>query len=185
MLCPNCGKEINAIRDATPVCPECGVNIDWPMPVINDSNVSSPDRIVPGFIYAEFWQRSVAFLMDVVIWMLAAALYAIVAVALRRHVNHALLTSILVVFVLGGQWLYFSLFESSTWQATLGKRVMKIRVFSVAGKRISFGRASGRHFARFLSGWTIIGYLMAIFTKKNQALHDMIAGTVVIGNSKT
>ena len=49
------------------------------------------------------------------------------------------------------------------------------------GDRISFGRASGRHFAKILSGCLLaIGYMMAGFTEKKQALHDMMAGTLVV-----
>ena len=79
------------------------------------------------------------------------------------------------------QWLYFSLMESSVWQATLGKKALGLTVTDLEGRRISFGRATGRYFAKILSTLTIgIGYLMAGFTAKKQALHDMIAGTLVL-----
>jgi uncharacterized RDD family membrane protein YckC len=49
------------------------------------------------------------------------------------------------------------------------------------GNRISFGRATGRYFGKILSGLTFtIGYIMAGFTQQKQALHDMIAGCLVI-----
>ncbi|WP_446728107.1 RDD family protein [Peribacillus sp. TH14] len=49
------------------------------------------------------------------------------------------------------------------------------------GGRIGFGRATGRYFATIISGMIFyIGYIMAGFTSKKQALHDMIAGTVVV-----
>jgi uncharacterized RDD family membrane protein YckC len=49
------------------------------------------------------------------------------------------------------------------------------------GGRISFGRASGRHFAKFFSALILmIGFLMAAVTDKNQALHDMLASTLVV-----
>jgi uncharacterized RDD family membrane protein YckC len=79
------------------------------------------------------------------------------------------------------KWLYFALQESSSAQATLGKRVMGLRVTSLEGRRIGFGQASGRFFAKIVSGMTLlIGYLMAGFTERKQALHDMIAGTLVV-----
>ena len=79
------------------------------------------------------------------------------------------------------QWLYFALMESSSKQATLGKMALGIRVTDVNGNRIGFGRATGRHFAKILSGLILgIGFLMAAFTEKKQALHDMIAGTLVV-----
>ncbi|PYV64750.1 MAG: RDD family protein, partial [Acidobacteria bacterium] len=56
-----------------------------------------------------------------------------------------------------------------------------LKVTDLAGRRISFARASGRYFAKYLSSMTLlIGYIMAGFTERKQALHDMIAGTLVI-----
>lgn len=79
------------------------------------------------------------------------------------------------------QWLYFALMESSSKQATLGKMALGIIVTDLDGNRISFGRASGRYFGKILSGLILcIGYIMAGFSEKKQALHDMIAGCLVI-----
>ncbi|HEY7862172.1 MAG TPA: RDD family protein [Thermoanaerobaculia bacterium] len=76
---------------------------------------------------------------------------------------------------------YGAAFESSQWQATLGKRALSLRVTDLAGRRISFGRAVARQFAEVLSWLTLtIGFLMAGFTRRRQALHDMVAGTLVI-----
>jgi uncharacterized RDD family membrane protein YckC len=78
-------------------------------------------------------------------------------------------------------WLYFSLLESSSWQATLGKKALGLEVTDLAGRRISFGRATGRFFAKYISAIILmIGFLMAAFTEKKQALHDILAGTLVI-----
>lgn len=79
------------------------------------------------------------------------------------------------------QWLYYALMESSKRQATLGKMALGIKVTDTDGNRISFGRASGRYFAKFISGFVfMIGYIMAGFTAKKQALHDIIASCLVI-----
>ena len=78
-------------------------------------------------------------------------------------------------------WLYFALQESSARQATLGKLAVGLKVTDADGARLSFGHATGRHFAKILSGCTIgIGYIMAGFTEKKQALHDIVAGTLVV-----
>ena len=78
-------------------------------------------------------------------------------------------------------WLYFALMESSTWQGTLGKKALGLEVTDLEGRRISFGRATGRFFAKIISALILwIGFIMAGFTEKKQALHDMIAGTLVI-----
>jgi len=71
--------------------------------------------------------------------------------------------------------------ESSESQATLGKRAVSIKVTDMNGNRISFGRATGRDFAKIISGLPLfIGFMMAGWTSKKQALHDMIAETLVI-----
>ncbi len=77
--------------------------------------------------------------------------------------------------------LYFAFFESSQWQATLGKKALGLKVTDLDGRRISFARALGRNLARILSGLICaIGYIMAAFTERKQALHDLIAGTLVV-----
>jgi uncharacterized RDD family membrane protein YckC len=71
--------------------------------------------------------------------------------------------------------------ESSSWQATLGKKAVGIVVTDLDGNRISFARAFGRYFAKLISLITLcIGYMMAGFTEKKQCLHDMICGTLVV-----
>jgi uncharacterized RDD family membrane protein YckC len=71
--------------------------------------------------------------------------------------------------------------ESSSKQATLGKLALGIVVTDLNGNRISFGRATGRYFGKIVSGMIFaIGYIMAGFTEKKQALHDMIASCLVV-----
>jgi uncharacterized RDD family membrane protein YckC len=85
-----------------------------------------------------------------------------------------------VAGVLGG-WLYYALMESSQHQATIGKRRLGICVTDANGRRISFARASGRFWSRLLSAIPLgIGFLLPRFTKRKQALHDLVAGCVVI-----
>ena len=76
-------------------------------------------------------------------------------------------------------WLYFSLFESSEKQATPGKMVVGLTVTDLSGDRVSFGQATGRHFARIISAALLIGYLMPLWTQKRQALHDIISGCLI------
>lgn len=76
-------------------------------------------------------------------------------------------------------WLYTALQECSIAQATLGKRLLRIQVTDLEGRRISFGRASGRFFGR-LSPSFGIGYCLVLFTRRKQALHDLIASCLVV-----
>ena len=76
-------------------------------------------------------------------------------------------------------WLYTAMQESSTSRATFGKRMVRIQVNDLEGDRVSFKRASGRFFGRLiptLGG----GYLMVLFTRRKQALHDLVSGCVVV-----
>ena len=79
-------------------------------------------------------------------------------------------------------WLYFAYLESSDRQATLGKMALGLFVTDLQGQRITFARATGRFFAKFITGLIpfFIGYIMAAFTEKRQALHDIIAGCLVL-----
>jgi uncharacterized RDD family membrane protein YckC len=76
--------------------------------------------------------------------------------------------------------LYGAVFLSGTWKATPGKKLLAIHVVDLNGNRISFWRAVGRSAGQFLSAIFFIGYIMAFFTKDKQALHDLMAGTLVI-----
>lgn len=122
--------------------------------------------------YAGFWIRFSAFIIDFLVLLPLSAIYAIFA---EENYPFAYLLSLAI------SWLYAASFESGKWQATPGKRVLGIRVADIHGSKISFARASGRHFARYLTGLTLgLGYLMILWTIRKQALHDKIAGTIVI-----
>ena len=89
--------------------------------------------------------------------------------------------TIFLVAILGG-WLYYAYFESSAWQGTPGKRVLNLYVTDMNGNPVTFGRASGRFFARLITRLIPlgIGYILAGITEKKQALHDMIAACLVL-----
>jgi uncharacterized RDD family membrane protein YckC len=78
-------------------------------------------------------------------------------------------------------WLYFALMESSRRQATLGKRAIGLSVTDLDGERLSFRRASARHFAKFISIATFfLGFVLAAFTARKQALHDLLVRSLVV-----
>lgn len=79
------------------------------------------------------------------------------------------------------EWLYWTVFESSSWQATPGKRMLGLRVTDMDGNRIGFGRANARYWSKILSFLILlIGFLMVAFTRRKQGLHDLIASTLVL-----
>ena len=128
--------------------------------------------------HAGFWRRLGAALIDGLV--LAATMAALGALGLPiyrdRELNALGLAVGLLVY-----WLYFAGLESSRRQGTLGKLALSIKVTDLAGGRIGFGRASGRYFAKYLSAAILmVGFAMAGFTARKQALHDLVAGTLVV-----
>jgi len=78
-------------------------------------------------------------------------------------------------------WFYFALFESSPWQATLGKKAFRIKVTDMEGRRLNVLRTSLRHFCKVISQFTFfIGFAMAAFTPRRQALHDLLSRCLVL-----
>jgi len=77
--------------------------------------------------------------------------------------------------------VYYVVLETSPKQGTWGKQIMGIKVTDLQGNRLTVGRAIGRFFAKFISGFTCgIGHLMPLFTEKKQTLHDMLAGCLAL-----
>lgn len=182
MYCVRCGT-LNA--DSASFCSQCGASLTG---AGADSTVATD--VAPGAqaVYAGFWLRVAAYLVDAVI-LTAAYFVLVIAMAfglLAGGAQSELAESMLVVLgiwllSIAIPWLYVALMESSAKQATLGKMACGIKVTDLAGNRISFGRATGRHFAEWITGFTfLVGYVMAAFTQKRQTLHDLIAATVVV-----
>ncbi|MFS0654326.1 RDD family protein [Bacillus sp. 179-C3.3 HS] len=88
---------------------------------------------------------------------------------------------ILLLIGLFMTWLYHAIMESSKLQTTLGKMAVGIKLTNATGDKITFGRATGRIFAKsLLSPIFCIGFIISFFTKKKQALHDLMAKTIVV-----
>jgi uncharacterized RDD family membrane protein YckC len=202
MYCSKCGA---VVADGVAFCSACG----QPSPAVGAAPVIVPLGIPMGVqvsalapvVYAGFWLRFVALIIDsIVMWILGAiVLFPLMGAmgisAIIRGMNGAnggemrpedmlpfaalFFRVLLISAVL--KWLYYALMESSSWQATLGKKALGLEVTDMEGRRISFGRATGRTFGKIISVLTAyIGFAMAGFTEKKQALHDMIAGCLVI-----
>ena len=142
--------------------------------------------------YATFWHRLAAYLVD---WVLMMAIFCPVGMAMgvmsavagrdAEELNIAVQAITNVISLVVG-WLYYALMESSSWQGTVGKRVLGIKVTDLNGGRISFGRATGRYFAKIISSLIcLVGFIMVAFTERKQGLHDMMASTLVLQGSTT
>lgn len=202
-FCPACGQSTGA-ASATPrgipIAPgSFNPQLEAP-PVSGETVPPSPAYPTPGAVeqrlgYAGFWLRLVAYIIDYIILNIAfsfVSLPMMVHTGLGQWIGHPPQTpeemamffgafakiGVLAFFV---TWLYFALLESSSWQATIGKKTLGLEVTDLAGRRISFARATGRYFGKIISALIfMIGFIMAGFTEKKQALHDIIAGCLVL-----
>jgi uncharacterized RDD family membrane protein YckC len=152
--------------------------------------------------YAGFWLRFVAALIDwlligVVQFVAIMPLLAIFGIGVAGNIENmesmdeaqamSMVGSMMAmgfatqaVFVVI-QTLYFALMESSSKQATIGKMVLGLQVSDTNGAKLDFVKALVRNLGKIVSGFILcIGYIMAGFTEKKQALHDMIASTLVV-----
>ena len=139
--------------------------------------------------YAGFWLRAIACFIDtiliVAIFLLGASFFPATFEKLLPPAPVSLAdmpqpSPVVILVLVSVGCLYYTLFEGSGWQATPGKRIMRIYVTDLNGRRISLGRALIRNLARQLSGIFFIGYLITGFTEKKQALHDILAGCLVL-----
>lgn len=122
--------------------------------------------------YAGFWRRVAATFIDSLILFLPNSLFPIL------FPNQKVIAFLcqFVVFL-----LYKGLMQSSKTQASLGKMALGIIVADEQGGRITLSKAILRELSTYLSALILgIGFLMAAWTKKKQALHDMLVHTVVL-----
>jgi uncharacterized RDD family membrane protein YckC len=206
MFCSKCGSNLTP---GTASCQVCGTAVlaaaTVPVPA-GAAPAVTPGAVSPHWLppvtraYAGFWLRVVACLVDgVLIGAVCGAIFVpmffltglggfLRALDRNHQPDPAVIASfissialLVLASVLGG-WLYYAYFESSEWQGTVGKKVMNLIVTDLDGNRVSFARASGRYFARFVTKLIPlgIGYVLAGLTEKKQALHDMIASCLVL-----
>ena len=152
--------------------------------------------------FAGFWLRVLAAIIDNLVLVLPTGPLFLLMFAsmlpelalMRGNPNPALLFAsffprliFFVILMLALKWLYWALMESSSWQATLGKKALGLYVTDLEGKRATFGKASGRFWSgRGLSMiplgnlYYLIDCICCGFTEKKQAVHDMISGCLVM-----
>jgi uncharacterized RDD family membrane protein YckC len=194
-FCVNCGQTFSVA--ALPRAPILGAPAA--VPAAGGAAVAVY-AAVPRVEYAGFWVRFLAFLIDNAVMGMGFVLIMIPlffltglggfigAIHPNEDLNDAGIFMLIGLIFLAATvslvwtWLYHALMESSEWQATVGKRLLGLVVTDMAGQRVSFWRATGRHFAKIVTNMVpaFIGYIMAAFTEKKQALHDMLAGCLVL-----
>lgn len=137
----------------------------------------------PKVKYASFGKRLTAYALDNLILFLAVFLLSF-SILLLDNPNEVDIEKLARAIGLFGGIGYFILFEASYKQATLGKQIMGLRVVDTEGKKIGLGKATLRTLGKGLSGAIfLIGFIMAGFTDKNQALHDKLSGCLVLEDS--
>ena len=141
-------------------------------PPTNRTNVQENKK------FAGFWRRLLAFSLDLFISFIIGLLLGVVLtvfLSISLDENQANGFGMLI------WWLYFACMESSKYQATLGKMALGIKVVDLNGNRVSFLRATGRHFSKIVSMMILgIGFLMIAFTKNKQGLHDIMSNSFVV-----
>ena len=131
-------------------------------------------------VYGGFWRRAFALLIDDLI-IVGVAILSSYAVGHAQRVAPGTPDALMGVVVFALTILYEPAFLSSSLEATPGKRLLDLRVTGVAGERLTFFRSLVRFLAKLVSGLTLcVGYAMAAYTARRQALHDIIAGTLVV-----
>jgi uncharacterized RDD family membrane protein YckC len=202
MYCSKCGA---SVADTAGFCPSCGqptgavAGGQQPMAAVGGAPLPAmaPGWAArPGVTYAGFWLRFVAWIIDQIVLVFIGFVVTLpfaaslpmgifmrgrVPMSPQEWAPFAGMFGRVMFIRIVIHWLYYALLESSAWQATLGKKALGLEVTDLGGSRINFARATGRFFAKILSGIiAFIGFLMIGFTQKKQGLHDIIAGTLVI-----
>jgi uncharacterized RDD family membrane protein YckC len=139
------------------------------------------ETVVPQY-FGAFDQRVLAAIID---WLIITGVFVFLAyipvLLIGNKVIKAAVTASLLIIIPMANLIYHIVMESSPKQATYGKRILKIRVCNLDGSDIDTAKAAARNFAKILSlGTFCVGYLMSFFNKKQQCLHDMLAGTLVM-----
>ena len=133
------------------------------------------------FDYASFWGRFGAWMADQLITAPAYYILMILIAAAYPESDQAEVEVGVFALATALYWIYFAGFNSSSWQATPGKRLFGYKVVDLNGNQIDFAVATKQHFATILSTIPLFfGFLMIFWTKRRQGLHDILAKTVVI-----
>jgi uncharacterized RDD family membrane protein YckC len=119
--------------------------------------------------FATIWNRFAAWSIDAV--MFGALMWVL----------GALMSGFGVFIGFVAYLLYSAVLEGSRYGATFGKYLLSVRVTDLDGRPLSARRSAGRTAGKVVSGAVFpFGHLIATFTDGRSALHDLLAGTVVL-----
>lgn len=136
--------------------------------------------------YGGFWIRVGAYIIDYIVLQIVSVVLMMIVfggLSLAQGNEDAMTGGMIGFYVVSLiiNWLYSAILESSEWQGTIGKKAVGLIVVNEAGERIGFGRATGRYFAKIISGLILlIGFFMIGWTERKQGLHDIMASTFVL-----
>lgn len=195
---------IEVDQETPPPPPAATVPDAWtaPAPAVAASPYAAPSAVLDGgarvvgggeVVQAGFWKRVAAYLIDaflvgivanVIQFVVMLGFFGITGFGKQPDFSTAagiVMLLLLYLLPMAIAALYYGLFHASTKQATLGKMAVGIKVVRTDGSRITVSRGVGRYFGFMLSSLTLgIGLLMAAFTERKQALHDMLCDTLVV-----
>jgi len=141
----------------------------------------SKQHIAPQY-FAGFDQRWLASVLDWFMVLLVIIFFGVIALLSTSDKSTQIMIALSVLGIIPiVNFIYHVVMEASPKQATYGKQILKIKVTDLLGERIDVARSLGRNVAKILSVLTLfIGYLYSFFNSKQQCLHDVVAGTLVI-----
>jgi len=160
------------------------------LPGAGPATTAQPGADLDAVVDAGFIRRLGAYLIDsmllgsifYVVFLIGMVALAIVATNNLENEDTFLIGMAVVYLIYPVMSLaYYAGMESSKLQATVGKLALGIKVVDRQGRRLGFGRAAGRWAGSIVSYLILyIGFFMAGWTRRKQALHDLMAGTFVV-----
>ena len=148
------------------------------------------DSLYNGNVFANAFDRLVAFFIDIVLIIILNSLVSMLLLLIVQELcnidinsnlgSFGIITFVPIINLLIVCIIYFTAFESSKWQATVGKRILKIYVENYKGEQLNILSAFLRTILKLISSIIVISFIVPILTRKKQALYDIFLNNVVL-----